>query len=176
MGATPRQMSKMKAKIDIRPFEAGDGPFCYALRRGAFHRVFSRELDPRAIETGAEAYDPDEFGRLSGGRESGGALEAPERVGFCTIRYPEEKTAEILYVYVDLARLGEGIGSRLVDHAERWIRENHPEVISIVLDTAVPEYNQKFYENLGYSELGPVVCRYRTGEVRATRLIKQVRA
>ena len=101
-------------------------------------------------------------------------MAGSEPVGFSTIRYPEPGTAEILYVYVDLGQLGQGIGTRLVRHAEHWIRGKHPEVTSIVLDTAVPEYNQAFYEHLGYAEQGRTVCRYPTGEVAAVRLIKSV--
>jgi hypothetical protein len=43
-----------------------------------------------------------------------------------------------------------------------------------VLDTAVPNYNQAFYENLGYTQLSHTVCRYPAGEVAAVRLIKRV--
>jgi GNAT superfamily N-acetyltransferase len=159
----------------IRPFEPADGRFCHGLRRQAFLEIFSLELDDRAVKAGAEAYDPEEFGRLIGAMDSFVAMEGPDRVGFCTVRYPGRRVAEILYVYVDPGRLGQGIGTRLVNHAERWVNEKHPEVTSVVLDTAVPDYNQKFYENLGYSELGQTVCRYPAGEVGAIRLIKRVK-
>jgi len=161
--------------LSIRHFEAADGPFCHALRREAFLKVFSRDLEDREVQAGAEAFDPEEFGRMIGKLESFVVTDGTEPVGFCTIRYPEEGTAEILYVYVDLARLGEGIGSMLVRHAEHLIRENHPEITSIVLDTAVPGYNQAFYEHLGYTQHGHTVCRYPAGEVRAVRLMKDVR-
>lgn len=161
-------------RFSIRPFDAADGPFCHALRREAFLRVFSRDLDTHAIRAGAEAFDPEEFGEMIGALDSFVVMEGAERVGFCTIRYPEEATAEILYVYVDLAHLGEGIGSRLVRQAESWITEQHPEVTSIVLDTAVPRYNQAFYEHLGYAEHSRTVCRYPAGEVKAVRLVKGV--
>jgi ribosomal protein S18 acetylase RimI-like enzyme len=160
--------------FSIRPFEAADGPFCHNLRREAFFEVFSRELDPAAVRAGADAFTPQEFGRMIGMLDSFLVREGSERAGFCTIRYPEKATAEILYVYVDLARLGRGIGTRLVEYAERWIQEMHPEVTSIVLDTAVPAYNQSFYERLGYVELGRTVCRYPDGEVAAVRLTKSV--
>ena len=169
-------MSKNKTKIKIRSFETADGRFCHRLRSAAFHRIFSLELDQDAVEAGAGAYSPEDFGKLIGALDSFVAEAGSDPVGFCTIRYPDERTAEILYVYVDLTHLGEGIGSSLVAHAERWVRERHPEVISIVLDTAVPDYNQKFYERLGYSVLGPAVCRYPAGEVRAVRLVKRFAA
>jgi GNAT superfamily N-acetyltransferase len=167
-------MGPANDRFSIRPLDAADGPFCHALRRQAFLRVFSRDLDSRAVRAGAEAFDPEEFGEMIGALDSFVVMEGAERVGFCTIRYPEEATAEILYVYVDPARRGEGIGSRLVSHAERWIRDKHPEVTSIVLDTAVPRYNQAFYEHLGYAEHCETVCRYPAGEVKAVRLVKSV--
>ena len=159
----------------IRRFEPGDGPACHAMRREAFLKVFSAELEGDAIEAGADAFDVTGFGQLLGSTDSFVAIEEGERVGFCTIRYPHPETAEILYVYVDLARVGRGIGKRLVGHAERWITEKHPEVTSIILDTAVPKYNRAFYEKLGYQELGPTVCRYPTGAVAAVRLVKRLR-
>ncbi len=167
MGGTDRRFS-------IRPLAAADGPFCHALRREAFFEVFSHELDAGAVRAGAGAFSAEEFGSLIGALDSFVVVEGGARVGFCTIRYPDPATAEILYVYVDLACLGRGIGSRLMRHAEHWIGERHPEVTSIVLDTAVPEYNQKFYEKLGYAEVGPTVCRYPAGDVAAVRLVKHV--
>jgi ribosomal protein S18 acetylase RimI-like enzyme len=167
-------MGSDRGRFSIRPFEPADGHFCHALRREAFLKVFSRELEAHAVRAGAEAFDPVEFGRMIGEMDSFVATDGAERVGFCVIRYPERGTAEILYVYVDLARLGQGIGSRLVSHAEAWIREKHPDVSAIVLDTAVPRYNQAFYEHLGYTEQGRAVCRYPTGEANAVRLMKSV--
>jgi ribosomal protein S18 acetylase RimI-like enzyme len=161
-------------RFSIRPFAAADGPFCHALRRDAFFKVFSRELDALAVRAGADAFSVEEFTDLIEPLDSFVVTEGAERLGFSTIRYPEKGTAEILYVYVDPAHRGKGIGSRLVCHAEHWIRDTHPEVTSIVLDTAVPEYNQAFYEHLGYTRLGRTVCRYPTGEVAAVRLIKSV--
>ena len=167
-------MGSTEGRVSIRPFEASDGPFCHALRREAFFKVFSREIDEGAVRAGAEAFEPGEFGELVGALDSFVATEASEPVGFCTIRYPEPGTAEILYVYVDLAHLGRGIGTLLVRHAEHWIADKHPEVTTIVLDTAVPKYNQAFYEHLGYTRLGHTICRYPTGEVTAVRLTKSV--
>jgi ribosomal protein S18 acetylase RimI-like enzyme len=160
--------------LSIRPFEAADGPFCHALRREAFIDVFGRELDGAAVRAGAEAFEPEDFGRMIGSMDSSVAFKGADRVGFCTVRYPDQATAEILYVYVDPAHRGRGIGTRLVRHAECRIRDNHPEVTVIVLDTAVPRYNQAFYEHLGYVPYGHTVCRYPAGEVKAVRLIKHV--
>jgi GNAT superfamily N-acetyltransferase len=167
-------VSKNATKFKIRHFEAADGPFCHRLRSEAFYRIFSLEMGHEAIEAGATPYSPEEFGKLIGALDSFVAETGSDPVGFCTIRYPDERTAEILYVYVDLVHLGEGIGSSLMAHAERWIRERHPEVTSIVLDTAVPGYNQRFYERLGYSVLGPTACRYPAAEVPAVRLHKRI--
>lgn len=168
-------MGAQRDSISIRRFRPEDGAFCHNLRREAFLRIFSDRLDAGSIGAGADAYDKHEFARLLDGMDSFVAEKGCERAGFCTIRYPEPETAEILYVYVDLHRLGEGVGSALVAHAERWISDRHPKVTSIVLDTAVPAYNQEFYEKLGYCELGPVVCRYPAGEVKAVRLVKKLK-
>lgn len=166
-------MARSDQRLRIRPFRPEDGPACHAMRHEAFIKVFSRELDANTTAAGATAYDPEAFSRMIGAMDSFVAAKDDVPVGFCTVRYPDAITAELLYVYVDLARLREGIGTRLVRHAEAWIQKYHPGVTSIVLDTAVPRYNQAFYQKLGYAETGRTVCRYPDGEVSAVRLVKK---
>jgi GNAT superfamily N-acetyltransferase len=167
-------MGEASDRYAVRPFEAPDGAFCHKLRREAFLKVFSLELTADQVRAGADAFDVDEFGKIIGALDSFVVWDGSRRVGFCTIRYPNEQKAELLYVYVHLGHLGEGIGSLLVRHAERWIRQQRPKVTTIVLDTAVPRYNQAFYENLGYAEHSRTVCRYPAGQVAAVRLAKTV--
>jgi ribosomal protein S18 acetylase RimI-like enzyme len=173
----------MSAAIRIRPFAPADGPACHALRHRAFVEIFTGELSPTAVAAGADAYDATEFGALLTGLETVVAEEAAEGalggggpVGFCTVRFLDDTTAEILYLYVSSACRGRGIGRALGDWAERWLAECHPRIRALVLDTAVPRYNRGFWEALGFRAIGESRCRYPDGDVVALRLGKTVSA
>ncbi len=162
--------------ITIRPFESGDARACHAMRCEAFRAVFSGDLSPEAVEAGARAYDPEEFGELLGRLDSFVAVDGGEPVGFCTVRVLDGATAEILYLYIKPDRVKQGIGTKLARHAESWIAGRYPDVSRLVLDTAVPSYNQAFWERSGFSVVGPSVCRYPAGDVPAVRLAKSLRS
>jgi GNAT superfamily N-acetyltransferase len=55
---------------------------------------------------------------------------------------------------------GKGIARKLMDFAEQWAREQ--KYIAIRLDTfSQNERNQRFYDNRGYTNLGPVFLKYK---------------
>jgi ribosomal protein S18 acetylase RimI-like enzyme len=168
-------MTQDSTPITIRPFTPGDAGACFEMRRDAFTRVFCKELEREEVASGANAYTLEEFEQILGILHSFLAVDGEEQVGFCTIRLLDSDTAEIVFLYVRLDRLTQGIGNQLATHAERWLAQQYPSVSMIVLDTAVPVYNRKFYEKLGYSVIGESVCRYPDRDVRAIRLAKRLR-
>ena len=55
---------------------------------------------------------------------------------------------------------GKGIARKLMDFAEQWAREQ--KYIAIRLDTfSQNERNQRFYDNRGHTNLGPVFLKYK---------------
>lgn len=122
-------------------------------------RVFSQELSPQAVDVDAEVYDPSEFGRMIDSMDSFVAEDGGQPVGFCTVRLLDETTAEILCLNVNLDHIKQGIGTCLVRHVEKWIARRYPDISKLVLDTAVPVYNQKFWETMGYTKIGGSVCK-----------------
>ncbi|MCP3922057.1 MAG: GNAT family N-acetyltransferase [Desulfobacterales bacterium] len=93
---------------------------------------------------------------------------------YCISRFVED-TIEILFLYIRLDSLRKGIGVKLVKYFESWIKEHHRKIEHIILNTAVPKYNQKFYERIGFSKSGESVCEYQEGSVVAVRLMKNIK-
>ena len=160
--------------VVIRPFIAHDAEACFNLRHEAFTQIFSQELSPQSVDVGANAYNPVEFGHFLGGMDTFVAVVEGQPVGFCTLRVLDATTAEILYLYIKLDRLKRGIGSGLVRYVENWMALHYPDISRLVLDTAVPLYNQKFWERIGYSKMKESVCRYPRGDVAAVQLGKDL--
>ena len=169
-------MDDNQLTIVFRPFKASDAEACFTMRYEAFTKVFRQELSPEAVEMGASAYDSAEFGRMIGNMDSFVAVMDEQPVGFCTLRLLDASTAEILCLYVKLDLIKCGIGTGLVKHVEKWVAGQYPGISRLVLDTAVPKYNQKFWERVGYSRMKKSVCKYPAGEIPAVRLEKSMDA
>jgi GNAT superfamily N-acetyltransferase len=167
-------MSQMTRALEIRSFRAEDGAACHELRRAAFLGVFSGFLPPDAAQAGAESYGVAEFTEQIGAMETYVAVRGEVLVGFCSIRVLSATHAELLYLYVASDHRGTGIGSQLVRHTEQRALRAHPELTTLCLDTAVPEYNQSFWERMGYRPAGPSFCDYPAGRIPAVRLEKRV--
>lgn len=164
----------MTPTLVIRNYAPEDGKVCHKLRRDAFYGVFSRTLSVGAVRAGAEAYGVTEFAERIGSMETSVASIGGMVVAFCSIRLLTATEAELLYLYVHPDHRGAGIGSRLARHAECGVREIHPELETVFLDTAVPEYNQAFWMHIGYRFEGTSVCDYPTGQIPAVRLRKRI--
>ena len=160
--------------MEIRDYRAEDGAACHELRHTAFLEVFSRILSPDAIRAGTESYTISEFSALISTMETRVASIGDIVAGFCSIRVQSRTRAELLYLYVGPDHRGTGVGSRLAHDAERRISNSHPDLETIFLETAVPEYNQSFWERLGYRLVGPSSCDYPTGKIPAVRLEKRL--
>jgi GNAT superfamily N-acetyltransferase len=140
-------------EITIRDFRPGDAETCFRIRADGFIQSLGEYLGPPATAACVNAYMPSEFLRMSDTMEWFVAEQNDETVGFCTVEYLNDSTAELLFLYVALDRHGSGVGSQLIRHAENWLREHRPEVGEFVLDTVVPEYNQAFYEKMGFAAI-----------------------
>lgn len=158
----------------IRPAEPDDAPVCHELRRRAFLEVFSRYMDETVTAAGADAYTPAEFGRYLAEMPTSVAVAGEQVVGFCTVRRRDGDEAELLWLYVGLEARGKGVGSRLARHAEELAHLHFPGVSRIVLVTAVPDYNQAFYERLGYRRVGMEEIRYPKASAFMVKLGKEI--
>jgi ribosomal protein S18 acetylase RimI-like enzyme len=163
------------APYTIRNFEPHDAEACFRIRTDAFVKLFYAEIGPQGVAAGINAYLPDDYVRLAKNSPTFIAVEDQEPVGFVTLRFVDGSTARILFLYVRLDRLGSGIGSALVGSLEDFVRKEHPQIERIVLNTAVPQYNQAFYERLGFVSSGESVVQYPDGPVTAVRLVKTLR-
>jgi len=160
--------------MEIRDFRVEDGEACHQLRRGAFLEVFSSFLPADAVRTGAESYSVAEFTRRIHALETFVAVALGGVVGFCSVRMVSPTRAELLYLYVSSGCQMTGVGSQLVRHAEWRVSVARPELTAFFLDTAVPEYNQSFWEHMGYVLVGPSSCEYPSGKIPAVRLEKHL--
>jgi GNAT superfamily N-acetyltransferase len=164
----------MNSKIEIRKFQPLDARDCFRIRASAFIKLFYDEIGSEAVTRGINAYMPGDFIQISENLPMFVAFENQSLVGFIAARSIEQSKIEILFLYVRLDTLGKGIGTMLAKHFESWVGQHASAVQQIVVDTAVPKYNQKFYERLGYAEVGDSECNYPAGSIRAVRLAKNL--
>jgi ribosomal protein S18 acetylase RimI-like enzyme len=148
----------MNKEPTIREFRAADAETCFRIRSAGFIRKFTDHVGPDVVAALVNSYMPSDFVRMSETMKWLVYEDKDGIAGFCTINFLNETTAEILFLYVSTDRHGTGIGSRLLDAAEVWLRENRPKVTQMVLDTVVPEYNQAFYEKQRFTVTGQQTC------------------
>lgn len=164
----------MAAETAIREYREEDGLACWELRRAAFRGPFRPYLDEERAAAGAESYGVQEFACRLHELETSVASEDDTVVGFCAMRRISAQRVELLYLYVHAEHQGRGVGTRLVRHAEACTVRRHRALKSIYLDTAIPAYNQAFWEAMGYRPVGPSFCEYPTGKIPAVRLEKRM--
>lgn len=149
--------------VTIRPFRAADAEACLGLRAAAITRIFAAEMPAAAVAGAIAAWTPAGFARAAGERPTFVAVAGGKTVGFAMLRLLDAGTAELAYLYVDLDRLRCGVGTRLLRHAEGWLRRHRPGVRRLELDTAVPGYNAAFYEKRGFRVVGAGRLEYPDG-------------
>jgi ribosomal protein S18 acetylase RimI-like enzyme len=162
--------------FDIRDYAPGDGEFCHALRQKAFLTTFSEILSRDAVRIGADSYTALQFADRIAAMETCVATIAKKVVGFCAIQLVSQERAELLYLFVDHQYRRGGIGSGLVREVECRVLNAHPDVVLFHLDTVVPQYNQGFWERMGYQSVGPSICNYPNGGIAALRLRKIIQS
>jgi len=169
-------MRSQKSKpVKIRDFKSADAEACFRIRAEAFIKLFYNEIGPDAVVTGINAYMPKKYIQMARTMPIFVAVDGEAQIGFIASRFVEHATIEILFLYISLDYLRMGIGSQLVRYLENWVRKQHPEIERIIIDTAIPKYNQKFYEKIGYSKVGESECQYSDGSIKAVRLMKELR-
>ena len=165
----------MKSKlIEIRNFESSDAETCFRIRVEAFVKLFYDEIGPDGVVKGINAYLPIKYIQMDETIPIFVAVDSKAQIGFIASRFIDRTTIEILFLYIRLDYLRKGIGTKLVRYLEDWIRKQHPEINRIIVDTAVPKYNQKFYKQIGYSIVGESECQYPDGSLKAIRLTKEL--
>ena len=164
----------MVQTIEIRDYASGDGVICHRLRKSTFLDVFSETLTYEEARAGAYSYNAVEFSERISSMETYIATTGGAIVGFCTMRIDSPVRAEVLYLYIDSKYQRAGIGTHLVQHSEEMVKRTHPLISTLYLDTAVPDYNQRFWVRMGYGYDGPSTCIYPNGKIPAIRLKKNV--
>jgi ribosomal protein S18 acetylase RimI-like enzyme len=159
----------------IRAFEAHDADACFRIRTDAFVKLFQAEIGPAGAAAGINAYLPTDYVHLAQTSPAFVADEAGEVIGFVALRFVDDSTVGIHFLYVRLDHTGRGIGRALVERLEDCVRKEYPQIQRMVLNTAVPRYNQAFYERLGFVNSGDSVIHYPDGPVTAIRLEKMLR-
>jgi GNAT superfamily N-acetyltransferase len=163
------------ARYTIRRLEPDDAEACFRIRTDAFVQRFYAEMGPEGVAAGINAYLPSDYARLAETSPAFVAVEEGVVVGFAALRVVDEATAGIHFLYVRLDRTGRGIGRVLVERLESCVRGDYPQIARIVLNTAVPRYNQGFYERMGYVHGGEGVCHYPGRSVRAVQMVKELK-
>jgi GNAT superfamily N-acetyltransferase len=161
--------------IEIREFKSSDAEACFRIRAKAFIKLFYNEIGPDGVVAGINAYLPGKYIQIAETLPIFVAVDGETQIGFIASRFSEPTSIEILFLYIRLDYLRKGIGSKLVSYLESWIRKHHPEIERILVDTAVPKYNQKFYEKIGFSKVGESECQYPEFSIKAVRLIKELK-
>lgn len=158
----------------IRSFHPTDAHVCSSLRADAFKELFIKEIGDNAVAVGIEAYSPENLILLAENNPFFVAETYNEIVGFIGSKIHDKRTIEIMFLYVDLNFLNRGVGSKLLRHFEDYVKIYLPDIDTIVVDTIIPKYNQKFYEKMGYEKVGESFCDYQSAKIRAVRLEKKL--
>jgi ribosomal protein S18 acetylase RimI-like enzyme len=158
----------------VRPFETTDADTCFRIRSEAFIVEFQALLAPEAIAAAVNAYLPGDYVEMAARSPFFVASTSGRVVGFLVLRVSADTEAELFLIYVERASLRQGIGRRLAEAAEDWLRSNRPHVTALVVDTVIPSYNQSFYERLGYEACAERQYGFPGQVLRALRLRKSL--
>jgi GNAT superfamily N-acetyltransferase len=158
----------------FRQFSESDAEFCFKTRSNAFIQKFYGELTPEEIAAGVNAFMPNDYIKMSRKMPAFIVEENDIRLGFFTLKHLENNRAELPLIYVDLDRLGNGIGSACLKYMESWLAVNWPEVNALVVDTVIPLYNSGFYQKAGFVALEEIFCEFSGLKIKALRLTKSL--
>jgi hypothetical protein len=96
--------------MNVRPFNPSDAEFCFNLRSNAFKQKFCGELTPQDTTAAINAYLPEVYIRMAQETPIFIVEQRETPVGFFTLKRRDSSTAELPQIYLDLDRLGKGIG------------------------------------------------------------------
>lgn len=160
--------------MTVREFAPEDAEFCFRVRCAAFIEEFYAEVGPRVVSLCINEHMPRDFIRLSEQMKIFIAENSGKRIGFFSIKRTDHDSAEIPFIYFELARTNSGYGRKCIAYIDNWIRANWNEVKRIYLDTIIPVYNGGFYEKMAYKETGESFCMYSGCKVKARRYEKRL--
>ena len=158
--------------MEIRELRGDDAEFCFATRTAAFIEKFYDEVGPQIVSLCVTAYPPAAYVALAEKAKVFIVEDGGERVGFCTVKRVDDRTAEVPLIYFRLDRLGRGYGGRAMRVIEEWIRTHWPEVDTLRVDTIIPANTAGFYRKMGFDEVGEAASVFSGQEVTATRFEK----
>jgi ribosomal protein S18 acetylase RimI-like enzyme len=167
-------MNAGQEEIIIRHFRPQDAEACFKIRNEAFILEFSNDLDPEAVAAAVNAYMLNDYISMSQDMVFFVAEIGDDPVGFCVVRMMDAAIAELFLMYVQRKHLKRGIGTRMLSFVESRLRENHPDLLSLVADTVIPDYNRGFYEKCGFIAEGEQAYSFLDKEVRAVRFRKKL--
>jgi len=159
----------------VRPFQKDDAVFCFRLRSRAFIEKFCGELTPQEVSAAVNAYMPEDYIRMVQETTFFIVEEKGVPIGFFNLKRKDKSTAELPLIYLDLNRLGEGLGSACIDYIEKWLWANWLEVKTLIVDTVIPKYNSGFYKKVGFKPIGSNYCEFLGQKLKALRLVKKLR-
>ena len=158
--------------MHFRTFAYEDALFCHTIRKRAITELFVDELTPAQIAACVDAYALYDYLRMQKAGEFFIAEEDGVPRGFFTLKRLTRNKAEIPMIYIDPDCVGQGHGRECLHWLERWVITNWPEVTRLIVDTVIPRNNGGFYESMGYTVEGEIMCRYSGLDIPATRYVK----
>lgn len=160
--------------MKFRFFRPDDAVFCFRLRSNAFIQKFYGELTGEEVAAAVNAYMPDDYIRMARENPIFIVEKDDTQIAFFRLKRIDESTAELPLIYIDLDRLGAGIGSACVEYMEQWLQENWPEVDTLIVDTVIPKYNSGFYQKAGFEPGESTQCEFLGRKLKALRLRKKL--
>ncbi len=149
----------------IRPMQAGDGAAMQRLHQRAIMATSDAYYSLEERESWAFGLRPDQYVVPANGWFD--VAVADDRV----IAFCDHGTDEVIGLYIDPAFQGRGIGSALLEQAERRMRAAGATLARV--HSALS--SQSFYERHGYRELERTTHRSRGGlMLPSVRLLKQL--
>ncbi len=161
--------------MNIRAFKPNDAGVCFKIRSEAFILKFYHELGPEAVAAGVNAYLPDDYARMAKKMQLYVVEDNGQPKGFFTFKRKDTATAEITLLYIDLNHVRKGIGKACIHFIEEWLSSNWPEVVELIVDTVIPDYNSGFYKSVGFIPTGETFCDFPNMRVKTLRLCKELK-
>jgi ribosomal protein S18 acetylase RimI-like enzyme len=159
-------------KVKIRSFKVEDAEECFRIRTEAFIKLFYDDMGLGGVVAAVNDYLPNKYIKLAKNNPFLVAEKGNKPVGFITGRIKNEKTIEILFLYIKYSFCRQGIGSKLLNHFEKVIKEDYKKINKIIVNLPFPDHNRKFYEKNGFKKTGISSCFYSGIELDAVQLSK----
>ncbi len=160
--------------MNFRTFAYEDALFCYTIRKRAFTELFDLELTRAEISACVDAYALYDYVRMLKAGEFFIVEEDGSPFGFFTLEHRTRKKAEIPMLYLDLDRLGQGIGRECMLWLQNWITTNWPDITQLLVETVTPLANGGFYEAMGFTAAGHTTCHFSGHAIKAARFTKEI--